>query len=47
MQNGDYGKALADFNQAIRIGPKNAAAYCDRADLQQHFLGRPQNALAD
>jgi tetratricopeptide (TPR) repeat protein len=42
-----YDKALADFNQAIRIDPKNATAYCDRADLENHFRGRPQNALAD
>ncbi|MGE5215130.1 MAG: tetratricopeptide repeat protein [Nitrospirota bacterium] len=47
MLKGDYYKALADLNQAIRLDPKNAAAYCDRADLEQHFLGRPQNALAD
>jgi tetratricopeptide (TPR) repeat protein len=47
MLKGDYEKALADLNKAIRIDPRNPAAYCDRADLEQHFLGRPQNALAD
>jgi tetratricopeptide (TPR) repeat protein len=47
MLKGDYEKALTDLNQAIRIDPKSAAAYCDRADLEQHFLGRPQNALTD
>jgi tetratricopeptide (TPR) repeat protein len=47
MLKGHYGKGLADFNQAIRIDPRNAAAYCDRADLEYHFLRRPENALAD
>jgi tetratricopeptide (TPR) repeat protein len=47
MLKGKYDKALADLNQAIRIDSKNPAAYCDRADLEQHFRGRPQNALAD
>lgn len=42
-----YDKALADFNQAILIDSKNAAAYCDRADFENHFRGRPKTALAD
>jgi tetratricopeptide (TPR) repeat protein len=47
MLKGDYKKALADFDQAIRVDPRNAAAYCDRADLEHHFLRRPEKALAD
>ncbi len=43
----EHEKALADFNRAIQIDSRNAAAYCDRADLEQHSLGRPQDALAD
>jgi tetratricopeptide (TPR) repeat protein len=47
MLKAHYEKALADFNQAIGIDRRNAAAYCDRADLENHFLRRPENALAD
>ncbi len=27
----DYDKAIADYNEAIRLDPKNAAAYTSRA----------------
>lgn len=47
MLKSDYEKSLADFDQAIRVDPRNAAAYCDRADLEHHFLRRPEKALAD
>ena len=27
---GDYDKAIADCNEAIRLDPKDAVAYCNR-----------------
>jgi tetratricopeptide (TPR) repeat protein len=40
-------KALSDFNQAIRLGPRDARAYCDRADPEDQLLRQPDKALAD
>ena len=34
MLDGNFHMAIADFNQAIRHNPKNAAAYLNRANLQ-------------
>lgn len=40
-------KALADFDEAIRLDPKSARAYCDRAALEDEVLRQADKALAD
>jgi len=46
MLKGWHEKALADFNEAIRIDPTYARAYCDRADLEDD-LRESDKALRD
>jgi tetratricopeptide (TPR) repeat protein len=46
-QQGDYQGALADYNRAIKINPKNANAYYNRGLLKATKLQDPQGALAD
>ena len=43
---GEYEKALADCNWAIRLSPSYAAAYCNRASVY-HYMGRYDLAIAD
>jgi TonB family protein len=47
QQKGEVDKALADFNQAIRLDQKSARAYCDRGILEDVLLRQPNKALAD
>jgi tetratricopeptide (TPR) repeat protein len=46
-EGGDYQGALVDYNQAIKINPKNAEAYHDRAILKYNKLNDIRGALAD
>lgn len=46
FDRGDYEKAFADFEQAIRHDPHEAQAYASRGACQI-FLGQPQSAMAD
>ena len=43
---GDHQKAIADYNQAITINPKYAAAYCNRGFAYGN-LGDYQRAIED
>jgi Tfp pilus assembly protein PilF len=42
----DYTRAIADFTQAIKVDPKNVAAYDERASAYE-FTGAHDRALAD
>jgi tetratricopeptide (TPR) repeat protein len=46
-QQGDYRGALADYNRAIKINPKNANAYYNRGLLKATKLQDDRGALAD
>jgi tetratricopeptide (TPR) repeat protein len=43
---GDYGRAMANLNEAIRLNPNVAVAYYDRA-LTYSNIGDPDRAIAD
>lgn len=43
---GDYGKAIASFNEAIRLNPNNAVAYYDRG-LSYSRIGDRDRSIAD
>jgi tetratricopeptide (TPR) repeat protein len=45
--SGEYSEALADFNQAIIIDPKNYPAYNNRGTLKADKLNDIQGALSD
>jgi tetratricopeptide (TPR) repeat protein len=47
QQKGEAHKALADFDQAIRLDSKSARAFCDRGILEDDLLQQPNKALAD
>jgi tetratricopeptide (TPR) repeat protein len=42
----DWQGVLADLNEVLRLDPRHASAYYNRAEAYQR-LGRPQEALAD
>jgi TPR repeat protein len=44
--NGDFNKAIADFNEAIRLDPNNEDAYCGRGKVYEK-IGDINKALAD
>jgi tetratricopeptide (TPR) repeat protein len=46
QKKGDGDKALADYNDAIRVNPKDALAYNDRGLLWRE-RGEPDRAIAD
>jgi len=46
QKKGDGDKALADYNDAIRVNPKDALAYNDRGMLWRE-RGEPDRAIAD
>jgi tetratricopeptide (TPR) repeat protein len=46
-QQGDYRGALADYNRAIKINPKNANAYYNRGLLKATKLQDDRGALTD
>ncbi|MBC8076496.1 MAG: tetratricopeptide repeat protein [Chloroflexales bacterium] len=46
FDQGDYGPAIADYDQAIALDPTNARAFNNRA-LAQVALGRAEQALMD
>ena len=46
MEKGDYDAAIAAFNEAIRIDPKNAVAYSDRGRAYD-YKGDHDKAVAD
>ena len=37
MNKGDYDRALADYNEAIRLDPNNALAFCNRGRAKRHI----------
>jgi Trypsin-like peptidase domain/TPR repeat len=45
--NGDFRGALADYNQAIALDPKNSLAYNNRGNLKKNKLNDVQGALSD
>ena len=46
MRKGEYEKALADFNEAIRLDPKYVLGYKNRAVLYER-MGDKDRAAAD
>ena len=44
--NNDYSHAMADFNEAIRLNPNSAAAFCGRAAVYYN-LADYDRAIAD
>ena len=44
MKKGDYDRAIADYNEAIRLDPKNAAALCQRGMLKRKIDDSSGNA---
>jgi lipoprotein NlpI len=44
--NGDYDRAIADYNEAIRLDPENASAYNSRGNANQ-AKGDHDHAIAD
>jgi tetratricopeptide (TPR) repeat protein len=45
--NGDYNRAIADFNKAMELDPGFAAAYFGRGYIYCAFLGKIDPAIAD
>jgi Flp pilus assembly protein TadD len=46
LRHGDYGRALADFNEAIHLNPNRASLYRDRAQAYRQ-TGERELAIAD
>lgn len=46
LLRGEYGRALADLDHAVRLSPNLAVAHRNRAEVHLHF-GRTGQALAD
>jgi len=46
QKKGDFAGAMADFNQAIKLNPKNAVAYDDRGVIK-YMRGDLNGALED
>jgi tetratricopeptide (TPR) repeat protein len=37
MNKGDYDRALADYNEAIRLDPNDALAFCNRGRAKRNI----------
>ena len=46
MRKGQYERAIADFDQAIKLNPKFASAYSNRGFSYEH-KGEKKRAMAD
>ena len=44
MHKGDNDRAIADFNEAIRLDPNNALAFCNRGKLKLSINDASGNA---
>jgi Flp pilus assembly protein TadD len=44
MNRGDYERALADYNEAIRLDPSNASAFCNRGKMKLKVRDSSANA---
>ena len=44
MNRGDYERALADYNEAIRLDPSNAFAFCNRGRVKRNINDPSGNA---
>jgi cytochrome c-type biogenesis protein CcmH/NrfG len=44
MNKGDYDRAVADYNEAIRLDPNNAVAFCNRGRVKRNIHDASANA---
>ena len=44
MKKGDYNRAMADYNESLRLNPKYATALCNRGMLKRKIDDSSGNA---